>query len=457
VSIESPQNASPDAAPVSVASENLRRRVARASLWVVGNGMMGQVVRLGSNMLLTRMLAPELFGLMAIVNSVRVGTEMLSDIGVGPHVISERSDDSKFLNTLWSVKVVRGLGLAVVVALLAYPAALWFEDDRLLGLIPLAGVSLLSRGCGHLCEYTLARDLKQRTAFILEVSSQLVGVAFMLGFVYIYRSVWALALAGLAGDVFRMGLTHYFGRDRPHSFHWDKSVVLSLRKFGRWVLLSSTLTYMVHQGDRLVLGSLMTLSQLGNYTVAVSLAGALDGLVSKLTGGVFFPLYSMIGKTTTDQLRSRIRRLRYLLSLATIPPLAIVVSFGDVLVRLLWDSRYDDAAWMVRILAAGYLVQTFGKVGPIHLARGESWVGFVFESVRVVTLIAGLLIGHHFGGHYGVIVGLAVALAAEYPVTVWSTHRYRVWLWEVDLISALGALGLLGVGELIRNAYGLDW
>jgi O-antigen/teichoic acid export membrane protein len=443
--------------PAAAGTESLRKRVISASLWAVGSGATGQVIRLASNLLLTRMLIPEHFGLMAIVNSLRVGTEMLSDIGVGPLVISDRSDDPRFLNTLWSVKAVRGLLLAVIVAGLAYPAALWFKDDRLLGLVPLAGISLASRGFGHLCEYTLTRDLRQRPAFVLELVSQLVGVSVNLALVYIYRSVWALAVGGLVSDVFRTGLTHYLGRDRPHRFAWDPAVIRQLRNFGRWVLMSSTLTYVVHQGDRLILGSMLTMAQLGNYAVAVTLAGALDSLVGQLTKSVFFPVYSMVGKSTTDQLRARIKRLRYLLSLATIPPLSCVVVFGDVIVKLLWDARYADASWMVRILAAGYLVQTFGKVGPIHLARGESWVGMVFESVRVVTLIVGLYVGYHVGGAHGVIAGLALVLAAEYPVTIWSTHRYGVWLYQVDLMAALGATLLLALGEFVRHLLGWGW
>jgi O-antigen/teichoic acid export membrane protein len=439
------------------APKNLRARVLSAVFWVIGSSATGQAIRLGSNLILSRLLVPEHFGLMAIVGSLRVGSEMLSDIGIGPMVISSRVDDQKFLNSLWSIKVVRGFLLAVVVALLSYPAALWFNDQRLTGLVMITALSMASRGVGHLCEFTLARDLRQRQAFALEFTSQVVGTAFILIGVYMYRSVWALAIGGAFTDVFRTCLTHYFGRERPHRFHWDPQVAVSLKKFGRWVFLSSALTYVVIQGDRLILGSLMSLSQLGNYAIAVTLAGAIDGVVNQLTANVFFPMYSMIGKVTNDELKNRIRKVRLVLSLATVPALSVVVVFGDLIVKLLWDERYADASWMVRILGIGYLVQTFGRIGPIHLARGDSWVGLVFESVRVATLAVGLTVGYHIGGAYGIIGGLAAALAAEYPVTIWSTRRYGVWLPQVDLLAAGAAVVLVGLGELVRRSLGLHW
>ena len=87
----------------------LKSRLLTASMWVLAISVLGQVMRFGSNLVLTRLLAPEAFGLVAIVSAVRSGTEMISDIGVSQAVVSsERVDDAEFLRTAWTFKAVRG-------------------------------------------------------------------------------------------------------------------------------------------------------------------------------------------------------------------------------------------------------------------------------------------------------------------------------------------------------------
>jgi O-antigen/teichoic acid export membrane protein len=382
---------------------------------------------------------------------------MLSDIGVGPLLISSRRDDDTFINTLWTAKVARGIALAGVIAVVAFPAAWWFHEPRLKGLIGFVAVAMVIRSFSHVSEFTLTRDLRQREATIIDVSSQLISLIALAVLAYIFRNVWALAIGGLFGDCLRTAISFYVGRDRKHRFTWDPEALNSLRGFGRWVFFSSILTYVMMQGDRLVFGSLMSLQMLGNYQIAITLAGAVETLLGRVAGTVLFPLYSLIGKETTPEFRARVRRLRWLSAAATLPPLCVLVGFGDFVVGLLWDARYSEARWMVRVLALGSIGQELGRIGPIHLARGESWIGVVSEGVRVVTLLIGLSIGYKLAGPVGLIGGMAVALFAEYPVTVWSTRRYGLWVPEVDATAAAAAATMIGIFEFARHFFGLGW
>ena len=73
----------------------------------------GQVMRLASNLILTRILSPEDFGLMALVTSFLIGLAMFSDMGFGPSIMqSKRGDDPVFLDTIWTLKIIRGFGAA---------------------------------------------------------------------------------------------------------------------------------------------------------------------------------------------------------------------------------------------------------------------------------------------------------------------------------------------------------
>ncbi len=91
---------------------SLRGLALRGSIWTLGGYGASQVLRLAGNLVLARLLFPEAFGLSALVGVFMVGLAMFSDVGIGPSVIrSHRGDDADFLNTAWTIQVIRGLVL----------------------------------------------------------------------------------------------------------------------------------------------------------------------------------------------------------------------------------------------------------------------------------------------------------------------------------------------------------
>jgi O-antigen/teichoic acid export membrane protein len=106
-----------------------------------------QALRLGSNLILTRLLFPEAFGLMVVVGIVLFGLTMLSDVGILQAVIQNpRGDDEDFLNTAWTLQIMRGGLLCVLTWCIAYPASLFFDKPELFGLLLAAGGQLVIAG-----------------------------------------------------------------------------------------------------------------------------------------------------------------------------------------------------------------------------------------------------------------------------------------------------------------------
>src|SRR4051794_7528978 len=91
-----------------------------------------QAIRLVNNVVLARLLSPPIFGLMALVNTIRTGVELLSDLGISQNIISNpRGADPTFYNTAWTLQVLRGLLLATLCMLMAVPAARFFRQPEL--------------------------------------------------------------------------------------------------------------------------------------------------------------------------------------------------------------------------------------------------------------------------------------------------------------------------------------
>src|SRR5947209_5210020 len=93
----------------------LRRRVLNAGAWTFAGYGLSLAIRFGSSLLLTRLLVPEMFGVMAIAMVVLIGLALFSDLGLAQSVVrSERGSEPLFLNTAWAVQILRGILLCFV-------------------------------------------------------------------------------------------------------------------------------------------------------------------------------------------------------------------------------------------------------------------------------------------------------------------------------------------------------
>ena len=118
----------------------LKRAALRGSAAEFAGYAASQALRLGGNLVLSRLLFPEAFGLSSLVSVFLVGLQLLSDVGLEPSVVqNERGDERRFLDTVWTIQAVRGALLALLAVLLARPAAWLYGEPQLAPLLPMVG------------------------------------------------------------------------------------------------------------------------------------------------------------------------------------------------------------------------------------------------------------------------------------------------------------------------------
>jgi len=135
-----------------------------------------QLIRLLRSLILTRLLFPEAFGVMALVWTLMFALEMFSDLGLPAFVIRDkRGDDPAFLNTVWTLQAIRGVALWVACVLIAHPMALFYQEPMLSKLVPIAGLSAVLSGLNSTALYTLRRRMEFRRLTALELANEIVS------------------------------------------------------------------------------------------------------------------------------------------------------------------------------------------------------------------------------------------------------------------------------------------
>ena len=141
----------------------LFKRALGGGMFVAGSYVFAQFARLLSNLVLTRLLYPEAFGVMALVMVVLVGLQMFSDVGIGPAISrSPRGDDPDFLNTAWTIEIIRGIALWLVCCAIAVPFARFYDAPEVVPYLIVAGFMTVVSGLTPMRVMTAERHLSLR-------------------------------------------------------------------------------------------------------------------------------------------------------------------------------------------------------------------------------------------------------------------------------------------------------
>ncbi len=415
----------------------LMARVARSASWIVLGYGASQAIRLASNLILTRLLFPEAFGLMALISVVTVGLTLFSDVGIAPSIAqSKRGDDPDFLNTAWTIQVGRGFGLWLAACALAYPVSLFYDQTELTLYLPMAALSLVVAGFNPTRIETAHRHLLMGRLMALDLLSQVIGIAAMVALALALQSVAALVVGGVIGAVAKLALTHLFLPGPSNRFRWESAAVTELIHFGKWIFLSTVFWFFASQGDKAVLGKFLTLENLGIYNIGYFLASFPLLLGLNVTGRVMIPVY----REKADPLR--LSRMRYGLSAGVIGLLIVMALAGPWLVSHLYDPRYVEAGAIVVVLSVVLISQVVGMTyDQAALAAGDSRRFFVYSALRSTLQVGLLLIGAITFGLIGALIGMGIALVLAHLVLIWLARVHKVWDPRHDLtFGAIGAL-----------------
>lgn len=408
----------------------LMARVLRSTSWILMGYGASQALRLASNLILTRLLFPEAFGLMALITVVVVGLSLFSDVGISPSIAqSKRGDDPDFLNTAWTIQVIRGFVLWLAASVLAYPLALFYDQPDLAIYLPIAALSLMVAGFNPTRIETAHRHLLMGRLTALDLFSQVIEICLLILLALWLNSVMALVIGGVIGVTGKLILTSAFLPGARNRFRWEWAAARELVTFGKWIFLSTICYFFASQGDRAVLGKFLSLETLGIYNIGYFLASFPLLLGLSVTARVMIPVYR------EGAAPARVARLRFGLSIGVIGLLTLAALLGPWVVDFLYDARYYDSGAILVLVALALIPQAVGMTyDQAALAAGDSRRFFIYSAVRSVLQVALLVLGVTQAGLIGGIVGLGVAMGLAHIVLIWLARAHRVWDPGHDLI-----------------------
>jgi O-antigen/teichoic acid export membrane protein len=436
-------------------SHPLDKMFARGSAWAMVNYAVGSAVRLGSNLILWRLLYPEAFGLMAIVNVFIQGLAMFSDIGIGQSVVhNPRGEDPKFLDTVWTLQIIRGLGINAFACLAAYPLARFYGRPELTGLVIVVAIGGAIAAFNSTKFFTASRKLAIARITVVDISGQIGGLAAMTIWGYLTHSVWALAVGSLVSPLIRLYLSFAILPGHNDRLGWDRDTIRTVSHFGRWIFISTILTFLASHSDRLIFGRLVSMQRLGVYSIAMVWVTFPIYIIAHLVTVVMFPVFCRLAEQD-GSMKKAFTRLRMPLSFACAWIFSCLGAGGPCLVRLLYDQRADEGGQVIQLLAVGSWFACLESMNESAiLAHGKPKQLAFGQLAKVITMALLLPAAGWAFGFFAMVFALSLSEAARYAVSVRACIRLGLSPVRQDALFSAGTALMVGVGLLVREGYG---
>ena len=365
--------------------ESLYKRVIHAGVWAFGLRMVNQLFSLIRIVILARILSPKDFGLFGIAVLILSALETFSQTGFQAALIQKNEDIRLYLDTAWMVQIFRALIIAVILISTAPYTAFFFETPAAKAIIQVVGLSVLFQGFINVGVIYFQKELEFHKEFIYIMSGNLADLIFAVVAAFTFRNAWALVFGLLAGNIVRLIVSYLIHPYRPR-LRIEGKKVKELYAFGKWILGSSILFFVVTHGDDIFVSKVLGISALGLYLVAYRLSEIPVTEITSVVKAVTFPAYSKLQGNNAKLKRAFLHTFEAV-AFAALPISIGILILGPDFIRNFLGSNWTEMIYALQILSiSGFIQSITAPVGSLFWAVGQPKIGFIMNATRVLIM-----------------------------------------------------------------------
>lgn len=436
----------------------LTSRLIRSGFWVSVSLAALASLQLVRQVVLARLLTPDVFGMMAICLMVIRGVDLFAETGIRPALIHRRERFEEARDTGFTIMASRGLFLALVAAALAPLAAWYYGEPRLRDLIFVLALSFVVTGLTNMRTVDLEKNLEFRRLTMIEQVGSVGGFVAVVSLAWMFRSIWALVIGQVLSAVATVVASYALVPGRPR-FRFDRQLARELLRYGRFVTGLTIVLFITTELDNAVVGKLLGMEALGFYLVAYTLANLPATHLSKVLSRLMFPAYNML---RDDRARLEVA---YLNALQVVGALALAIAAGlmalaDDLVRVAYGERWLPVVASLRVLAFFGAFRAIGSInGYLFNAIGRPDLPFYLNLAKLVLIVAAIVPATLSYSVVGTALAVTIPTVAAFFISLAMLQSASGIRWSRNLqvlarpaASAVAmALVLVGAKQLIGS------
>jgi O-antigen/teichoic acid export membrane protein len=436
--------------------ESLSKRIVRGGIWVFALRITNRALGFIRTIILARLLAPHDFGLLGIAMLAIATLETFSQTGFQSALIQKKKNVESYLDTAWTVSAIRGIFLFLILFSSAPVIAKFFNSPQATLVIKVIAVSTLLSGFRNIGIIFFQKELEFNKQFIYEFSGTLVDITVAISLAFILRNVWALVWGGLAANFVRVFMSYIIHPYRPR-IKFEKEKFKKLFDYGKWVLGSSILVFLITQGDDIFVGKMLGVTALGLYQMAYLISNLPATEITHVISQVTFPAYSKL-QDDLPKLRDAYLKVLQLTAFISIPLAGGIFILAPEFTKIFLGDKWMPMVPAIQILVLAGLVRSISATtGPMFQAVGKPEIITKWQPVRLFVLFALI---YPFTIQWGILgTSLAVLLgnlisAIGFSVKVVKITKCKVGSFLKKIIlPSINTLAVISIIVILKNTF----
>ena len=413
----------------STPAEALGSRILSGLAWKAGSQISLQISRVVVALIVARLLAPDDWGLAAMVVVFSGFVVVFTDNALGTALIQRRELLPGDRSTVFWMSAIIGLLLAVVGVLLSGPLAQFYGEPSVRPLFVAVSIGFLVSALGTTQMSLLVRDMQFRRLELRQIAATLVGAVFGITLAVKGFGAWAIVGQQLAEVATSTVLLWYITPWRPSATF----SVGSLRRLGGFAgnVFGENLLYQAGRNlGNLLIGRVLGAASLGAYALATNVILVPFFRIAGPLQQVFFPAFSRLSDERERMADMWLRATR-LVGAISIPSLVGLCIVAPDFVQVVLGPSWSEATPVIQILAWVGLIQSLQTLsGEVLLALNRSGTLLRFTMLWFAGSVVALVLGLRWG-----IVGvascyLALTLLIEPLRTYLTTSALGISFWR---------------------------
>jgi O-antigen/teichoic acid export membrane protein len=413
-------------------------------------------IRLGSLMVLARLLGPKDYGLVGMVTAFTGVLSLFRDFGLSSAAVQRVTVTEEQISTLFWINMLVGTLLGLLTAAMAPAIAAFYHEPRLIAVTAVIALGFLFNAAGVQHSVLLQRQMRFTTLAVISTVSLIVGTVLAIAGAKAGYGYWALVVMTVTSPLIAtigFWLAAAWVPSRPRR----RTGIRSMMRFGGTLTLNGLLAYLAYNAEKILIGRFWGADAIGIYGRAYQVINIPTDNLNSAVGEVAF---SALSRLQVDHNRLKNYFLKgYSLVLGLTLPITIACAlFANEIIFVLLGPKWLEAAPIFRLLAPTILI--FAIINPL------TWLlfslGLVERSLKMSLVFSPLIIGGYvLGLPYGprgvAFAYSAVMAVCALPLTAWAVHGTGISFRDILLsVSRPLGSGILAGGFVlaVQLAYG---
>ncbi|MEN6327041.1 MAG: lipopolysaccharide biosynthesis protein [Syntrophomonas sp.] len=379
---------------------------AKGFKWVAILQFSQQILLLIVNLILARILGPSDFGLVALV-TVTIGLLLtIVDLGFNAAIIQKEEINEYQLSTAFFLNLVMGLLLCLLLICLSTSFARFFQKEAIGSMLQFFSLVLIIRAFISVQMALCDRSMDFRKVTLISMLAIIVGAICKLVLAYKGLGVWSIIYGEFLNQFILVIILWIFSTWRPSLRLVNKQSFFELFAFGSNIMLSNLIGSLSGKIDVMMIGKLVSSSQLGIYSMAYNISAVFPQQINAVVQRVMFPSFSRI-QADNHLLGDAFCKLSKYLSIIGTPALVGMMMVAPELVNLVLSPKWENTILILQILCLYAVTNVMGGVLWAQVLKAKGYANMVLwmTVIRLTALVAFVYAGSYWG-----LMGIAVSL-----------------------------------------------